>query len=270
MLTRPGGPVRRGPAPRSAGPGAVAGHRDRPDYREHAIESNLAIPDAPVAFSKFASCLTGPVGDIPLVPGNVDWEAELVVVIGRSGRGISVADAWSHVAGFTIGQDISERVLQTSGPAPQFGLAKSFESFGPTGPAVVTMDELDNPDDLAIGSSLDGEVMQDSRTSELIFPVAELVSRLSHVLELRGGDLIFTGTPSGVGMGRKPPAVRPRRSGAADTDRGAGRDATPVRGRRQPHSCLTCRLTAANPHEELRRGSLRSPLRARTARPLGC
>jgi 2,4-didehydro-3-deoxy-L-rhamnonate hydrolase len=175
------------------------------NYREHAIESNLAIPDAPVVFSKFASCLTGPVGDIPLVPGNVDWEAELVVVIGRSARGISVADAWSHVAGFTIGQDISERVLQTSGPAPQFGLAKSFESFGPTGPAVVTVDELDDPDDLAIGSSLDGEVMQDSRTSELIFPVAELVSRLSHVLELRGGDLIFTGTPSGVGMGRKPP-----------------------------------------------------------------
>jgi 2,4-diketo-3-deoxy-L-fuconate hydrolase len=174
------------------------------NYRDHAAESNFAIPDAPVVFTKYASCLTGPAGQVQLVPGKVDWEAELVVVIGRGGHDITVEDAWDHVAGLTIGQDLSERDLQRSGPAPQFSLGKSFPGFGPTGPAVVSVDELGDPNDLAIGSILDGEKVQDSRTSLMIFSVAELISRLSAVVTLYPGDLIFTGTPAGVGLGRTP------------------------------------------------------------------
>jgi 2,4-diketo-3-deoxy-L-fuconate hydrolase len=174
------------------------------NYREHAAESNFAIPSAPVVFTKYPTCLTGPSGDIELVPGDVDWEAELVVVIGREARRVAVEKGWDYVAGLTVGQDISERVLQRSGPAPQFGLAKSYPQFGPTGPAVVTLDEIPSPDDLAIACVLSGEVVQQSRTSQQIFSVPDLISRLSHVVTLLAGDLVFTGTPSGVGMGRKP------------------------------------------------------------------
>lgn len=174
------------------------------NYRDHAAESNFAVPAAPVVFTKYPSCLTGPTGDVQLVPGKVDWEAELVVVIGRGGHDITVEGAWDHVAGLTIGQDLSERDLQRSGPAPQFSLGKSFPGFGPTGPAVVSADELGDPNDLAIGSILNGEKVQESRTSLMIFPVAELISRLSAVVTLYPGDLIFTGTPSGVGLGRTP------------------------------------------------------------------
>jgi len=174
------------------------------NYTEHAQESKMGIPEQPVVFTKFPSCLTGPTGDVELVPGQVDWEAELVVVIGAGGHRIPRSDAWNHVAGFTIGQDISERVLQRSGPAPQFGLAKSYPKYGPIGPAVVSVDELADRNDLAIGCTLDGETVQDGRTSQLIFPVDDLIARLSAVVTLYPGDLIFTGTPSGVGMGRQP------------------------------------------------------------------
>ena len=174
------------------------------NYADHATEAGMPLPDSPMVFTKFASCLTGPTGEIPLVPGKVDWEAELVVVIGRGGRGISVDEALDHVAGLTVGQDVSERALQTAGANAQFNLGKSHDRFGPIGPVVVSLDELPDPHDLAIGCRLDDETVQDSRTSQMVFGIAELVSYLSQVVELRGGDVIFTGTPPGVGVGRKP------------------------------------------------------------------
>ena len=174
------------------------------NYREHAIESKLAIPEHPVVFAKFQSSLAGPDAEVVLPSDGVDWEVELVVVIGKRAHGVSVEDGWDHVAGLTVGQDLSWRAVQTRGPAPQFSIGKSYPGFSPIGPVVVTPDELADRDDLAISCSLDGEVLQDGRTSDLIFPVAELVSRLSETLTLYPGDLIFTGTPKGVGMGRTP------------------------------------------------------------------
>lgn len=174
------------------------------NYREHALEANMGIPEQPVVFTKFPSCLAGPECEVEVLSQEIDWEAELVVVISTGGHDIALEDAWDHVAGYTIGQDLSERILQRSGPAPQFGLAKSYPNFGPTGPAVVTLDEVTNRDDLAISCAIDGETMQDGRTNDLIFPVDEIVSRLSRIVSLYPGDLIFTGTPSGVGLGRSP------------------------------------------------------------------
>jgi 2-keto-4-pentenoate hydratase/2-oxohepta-3-ene-1,7-dioic acid hydratase in catechol pathway len=136
--------------------------------------------------------------------GNVDWEVELVAVIGKEAKNVSAAEAWDYVAGLTIGQDISERVSQLRGPAPQFGLGKSFPGFGPVGPWLVTVDEFANPDDLELGCSLDGEEVQKGRTSELIFSVPALIQGLSATATLLPGDIIFTGTPAGVGLGRSP------------------------------------------------------------------
>ena len=174
------------------------------NYREHAIESNLAIPEHPVVFAKFQSSLTGPDSTVELPSDGIDWEVELVVVIGKSASNVAAADAWDHVAGLTIGQDLSWRAVQTRGPAPQFSIGKSYPGFSPVGPVVVTPDEFADRDDLAISCALDGEVLQDGRTGDLIFSVAELVHRLSGSLTLYPGDLIFTGTPKGVGMGRTP------------------------------------------------------------------
>lgn len=174
------------------------------NYSAHAAESGFERPEAPVVFTKFPSCIVGPQHDLRLPRGNVDWEAELVVVIGAHVHRIDQRQAWGVVAGLTVGQDLSERVLQRSGPAPQFGLAKSFPGFGPTGPALVTPDELENPDDLEITCTLNGEVVQQSRTGDMVFPVPALVAWLSHVTPLHPGDLIFTGTPSGIGMSRTP------------------------------------------------------------------
>jgi 2-keto-4-pentenoate hydratase/2-oxohepta-3-ene-1,7-dioic acid hydratase in catechol pathway len=171
---------------------------------DHADESGFSAPTDPMVFTKFLSSFTGPAGNIVLPPGNVDWEVELVAVIGRTGANVSEDRAWSHVAGLTIGQDLSERASQMSGPAPQFSLAKSFPGFTPMGPAVVTVDELADPDDLAIECSINGEIVQSARTSQMIFSVPELVARLSRVVTLLPGDLLFTGTPPGVGMGRRP------------------------------------------------------------------
>ncbi len=174
------------------------------NYREHAIESNLAIPEHPVVFAKFQSSLTGPGSVVELPSDGVDWEVELVVVIGREAHRVPVERAWDHVAGLTIGQDLSWREVQSRGPAPQFSIGKSYPGFSPVGPVVVTPDEFADKDDLALGCALDGEVLQNGRTSDLIFSVPELVSRLSQSLTLYPGDLVFTGTPKGVGMGRSP------------------------------------------------------------------
>jgi 2-keto-4-pentenoate hydratase/2-oxohepta-3-ene-1,7-dioic acid hydratase in catechol pathway len=174
------------------------------NYRAHAIESGFDIPAEASVFTKFASSLTGPVGDIALVDGNVDWEAEMVAVISHEARAVREQDAWDHVAGLTNGQDISERTRQLAGPAPQFSLAKSHPGFSPIGPWVVTPDEIENPDDLEITCAINGEEVQKSRTSDLIFSVPALIAQLSKVLTLYPGDLIFTGTPAGVGLGSHP------------------------------------------------------------------
>jgi 2-keto-4-pentenoate hydratase/2-oxohepta-3-ene-1,7-dioic acid hydratase in catechol pathway len=176
------------------------------NYDAHAAESGFAAPDGlPPTFTKFVSSLTGPDAEVVLpADGNVDWEVELVAVIGRTATRIAESDAWDHVAGVTIGQDLSERVAQLAGPAPQFSLGKSFPNFAPVGPWLVTPDELADRDDLALGCAVDGETMQDGRTGQLIFPVARLISALSRTITLYPGDLLFTGTPAGVGMGRTP------------------------------------------------------------------
>jgi 2-keto-4-pentenoate hydratase/2-oxohepta-3-ene-1,7-dioic acid hydratase in catechol pathway len=175
------------------------------NYRPHAAEAGFVAPDAPLVFTKFPSCVSGPVSTVRLPEGNVDWEIEVVVVIGRGGHRIPRAEAWSAVAGLTCGQDLSERVSQLRGTPAQFSLAKSYPGFGPTGPVAVSPDEFDDPDDLSFESSLDGEVLQRGRTADLIFPVDDLVARLSAVCPLLPGDLIFTGTPAGVGNRRTPP-----------------------------------------------------------------
>ena len=175
------------------------------NYADHAAESNLAVSSVPPTFTKFPTCLAGPSATVRLPEGSVDWEVELVVVIGRQATGLQRSEAWDHVAGVTVGQDISERELQRSGSAPQFSLGKSFPNFGPIGPSLVTVDELEDPDDLAIECWVDGELMQSARTSMMVFDVPDLLVHLSSVLTLLPGDVIFTGTPSGVGMGRNPP-----------------------------------------------------------------
>ncbi len=174
------------------------------NYREHAAESHLEPPSTPATFTKFPTCLVGPWSEVVLPGDTVDWEVELVVVIGRRAVGVDEGVGWDHVAGLTVGQDLSERTTQMAAGA-QFSLGKSFAGFGPTGPWLVTPDELDDPDDLALECSVDGETVQSSRTSQLIFSVPRLVAELSRVVTLLPGDLIFTGTPAGTGMGRVPP-----------------------------------------------------------------
>ncbi len=175
------------------------------NYRDHAAESGHDVPDFPVVFTKYVSAFSGPVSTVSLPPGSVDWEVEVVAVIGRTARAVPLAQAWAHVAGLTVGQDLSERGLQRRGPAAQFGLGKSHPGFAPSGPALVTPDELESPDDLALGCEVNGEVRQQARSADMIFGVPELVSYLSGVVTLYPGDVIFTGTPPGVGMGRTPP-----------------------------------------------------------------
>jgi 2-keto-4-pentenoate hydratase/2-oxohepta-3-ene-1,7-dioic acid hydratase in catechol pathway len=175
------------------------------NYHDHLAEAGATAPDAPLVFTKFPSCLAGPFDPIPIPTATVDWEVELVVVIGVRAEHVRPDDAWSHVAGLTVGQDISDRALQLAGDYPQFSMGKSYPGFGPLGPSVVTLDEVVDPDNLELGCALDGDVMQRGRTRDLIFPVTDLIARLSAVCPLLPGDLIFTGTPSGVGAFRKPP-----------------------------------------------------------------
>ncbi|MEZ5270842.1 MAG: fumarylacetoacetate hydrolase family protein [Ilumatobacteraceae bacterium] len=169
------------------------------NYRSHAGESNMELPPAPLTFTKFPSCLTGPAADIELSGAAVDWEVEIVIAIGTGGRRIARDQAWAHVAGITLGQDISDRIVQLTGKPPQFSLGKSYDTYGPIGPALVSVDSFADPDDIELWCDVAGERMQHARTSDLIFPVAELVEYLSAICTLEPGDLIFTGTPDGVG-----------------------------------------------------------------------
>jgi 2,4-diketo-3-deoxy-L-fuconate hydrolase len=172
------------------------------NYRSHAGESGMAVPSAPLTFTKFPSCLVGPHADVELSGAAVDWEVEIVVVIGTGGRRIAQSDAWSHVAGVTLGQDVSDRVVQFTGQPAQFSLGKSYDTYGPIGPAVVSVDSFADPDDIELWCDVAGERMQHGRTRDLIFPVGELIAYLSDICTLRPGDIIFTGTPDGVGVAK--------------------------------------------------------------------
>ena len=175
------------------------------NYALHAREAGLDLPPMPLVFTKFPSCIVGPDATVRVATEKVDWEVELVAVIGRRAEGVTTERAWEHVAGVTVGQDISARDVQMQGSPPQFSLGKSFPGFGPTGPWLVTPDALPDRDDLAIACSVNGERMQADRTSSMIFSVPETVARLSAICPLLPGDLIFTGTPAGVGNRMDPP-----------------------------------------------------------------
>jgi 2,4-diketo-3-deoxy-L-fuconate hydrolase len=174
------------------------------NYRMHADETGLSSMAQPSVFTKFPASITGPRAAVELPDGDVDWEVELVAVIGQGGHRICEADAWDHVAGLTVGQDLSDRRLQFATNPPQFSLGKSYPGFAPMGPVLVTPDEFDDPDDLGLTCVLNGEQVQRGRTSEMIFNVPAIISRLSAVTPLLPGDVIFTGTPAGVGMARSP------------------------------------------------------------------
>jgi len=177
------------------------------NYRDHAAESGVPVPSEPILFSKYATALIGHGASIvlPATSHEVDYEAELVVVIGRGGRHIARERALEHVGGYAVGHDVSARDWQLNKPGKQWMAGKTFDTFAPVGPELVTPDEIPDPYNLGIRLRLNGQTMQDSSTSQLIFKVDELIAYLSGVFTLEPGDLIFTGTPPGVGMARKPP-----------------------------------------------------------------
>ena len=175
------------------------------NYRDHAVETNMDIPEVPTVFAKYANSLIGD-GEpiiIPQVTEQVDYEAEFAFVIGRRGKYVPESEAMDYVAGYTVFNDVSGRDYQLR--TPQWTVGKSFDTFGPIGPALVTADEVPDPHALDIRLSIDGEIMQDSNTRELIFSVPYLVSYLSQVMTLKPGDVIATGTPAGVGLAHQPP-----------------------------------------------------------------
>jgi len=177
------------------------------NYRDHAIESGMEIPPEPVLFSKYPSTLVGHGAEIvlPAVSTQVDYEAELVIVVGKKGRHVPREQAYDYVAGYAVGHDVSARDWQLNKPGKQWMAGKTFDTFAPVGPALVSADEVPDPHALGIRLRLNGETMQDSSTSQLIFRVDEIIAYLSQIFTLEVGDLIFTGTPPGVGMARKPP-----------------------------------------------------------------
>ena len=172
------------------------------NYAKHAAESGLDAPPAPLTFTKFPSALAGPTADVPLSGDKVDWEVELVAVIGTRCSRVEAGGAWDVVAGLTLGQDISDRAVQFTNTPAQFSLGKSFAAYAPTGPALVSVDSFADPDDLSLWCDVSGERMQEARSSQMIFSIPRLVAYLSSICTLEPGDLVFTGTPDGVGMAR--------------------------------------------------------------------
>ena len=170
------------------------------NYRNHAEEANMTIPEVPMVFTKHTSCLVGATADVEMRSNYVDYEAELVVVIGISGKDISKDQAWNHVAGLCVGQDISDRPAQFASTPPMFNLGKSFDTFGPMGPALVSPDSLLNKESLVIECKVNDEIRQNDNTDDLIFDVPTIISYLSEIVTLNTGDVIFTGTPGGVGV----------------------------------------------------------------------
>ncbi len=173
------------------------------NYRAHAEEAGLDIPEHPMVFTKFPSCLVGPTADVVLRSDRCDYEGELVVVIGKGGRDIPESRAWSHVLGLMVGQDISDRRVQFRSKPPQFSLGKSFDTFGPTGPVLTLLEPgrrgVPDPNTLRLHTHVNGELRQDDTAAGMIFGIPALVSYLSSVATLEPGDLVFTGTPEGIG-----------------------------------------------------------------------
>jgi len=177
------------------------------NYIDHAKETGKEPPPEPVVFNKFPQSIIAPLEPIvlPKLSDKVDYEAELVVVIGVGGKHISEANALNHVAGYACGHDVSARDWQQGKPAGQWLLGKSFDTFAPFGPMIVTSDEVGDPGNLRVQFRLNGQTLQDGNTDKLIFSVPTLIAYLSSVVALSPGDVIFTGTPPGVGCARKPP-----------------------------------------------------------------
>jgi len=175
------------------------------NYRDHAEETRMAIPEVPTVFSKYATSVTGHGHPIVLPKNSTrpDYEAELAVVIGKGGRHIPESRWRDHVFGYTILNDVSARDFQMA--TSQWMMGKTFDTFAPMGPAIVTADEIEDPHNLNISLTLNGQVMQNSNTRNLIFDVPKLIAHLSSVFTLEPGDVISTGTPAGVGFARKPP-----------------------------------------------------------------
>ena len=177
------------------------------NYADHAAEFDAELPKEPILFSKAGTAMVGAADPIVLPPGStlVDAEAELAVVIGASARGVSESDAVTHVAGYTVLNDVTDRAVQKS--AKQWFRAKSFDTFCPVGPYLVTPDEAGDPQDLRIWQKVNGKVLQETRTSNMIFKIARLIAFVSAQITLEPGDLIATGTPGGIGSARKPPVL---------------------------------------------------------------
>jgi 2-keto-4-pentenoate hydratase/2-oxohepta-3-ene-1,7-dioic acid hydratase in catechol pathway len=175
------------------------------NYLDHAKESNLQVPETPTVFSKYPTAIIGPGQPIilPRISQQPDYEAEFAVVIGKGGRHIPESDWRKHVFGYTIVNDVSARDIQMA--TSQWMMGKTFDTFCPMGPAIVTADEIEDPHNLAISLSIGGETLQSSNTSNLIFNLPKIIAFLSSVFTLEPGDLIATGTPAGVGFARKPP-----------------------------------------------------------------
>ena len=175
------------------------------NYRDHAAESKMEIPKVPTVFSKYATAVIGPRESIvlPRLSTKPDYEAEFAIVIGKGGRYIPGAAWRQHVFGYTIFNDVSARDFQMA--TSQWMMGKTFDTFAPMGPALVTADEIADPHNLDISLTINGETLQQSNTKNLIFPIPDLIEYLSSVFTLESGDVISTGTPSGVGFARKPP-----------------------------------------------------------------
>lgn len=179
------------------------------NYRKHAEETKSPIPKYPILFFKPITALGGPNDDIVIpkiaqIDNSTDYECELVVVIGKEARDVSVEDALDYVLGYAVGNDVSHRVWQTKKSGGQWGVGKMFDGWAPFGPAIVSANIIKDPQSLVISTTINGEVLQKETTRDMIFSVAEAISFLSQGSTLKPGDLIWTGTPSGVGVGRKP------------------------------------------------------------------
>lgn len=175
------------------------------NYRDHAAESGMQVPTVPTIFNKFSNVVVGPGGTVvlPKVSSKPDYEAEFAFVIGQGGRHIPAVRAFDHVLGYTIVNDVSARDFQTA--TTQWLMGKTFDTFGPMGPWIVTKDEIADPHALDISLEIGGETLQKSNTRELVFKIPELVEYISQVVTLEPGDVVATGTPAGVGFGRRPP-----------------------------------------------------------------
>lgn len=170
------------------------------NYQLHVEEAASKTPNTPMVFTKFPSSICGPTDAVIMRSDECDYEGELLVVIGKDGKDIPDEEAWSYVLGLSVGQDFSDRGIQYKDQPAQFNLGKSFDTFGPTGPYLVSTDSFADPNDLQIVTTVNGEVRQNDRTSNMIFDIPTLISYISSITSLAAGDIIFSGTPEGVGF----------------------------------------------------------------------